>query len=111
MLFVNSRGIAYANIISEYRRGEVAYTPDQLVTPEEVVMQLYKEASRSRYSVEIAAIERVALTYAPVSADNKQDGMVFMPVWQVLFREAGKEYTNWAEFNAINGIVIDATFR
>ena len=39
--------------------------------------------------------------------------MVFAPVWQVLFKEegSGKEYTSWAEFNAVNGTMIDAIFR
>jgi regulatory protein YycI of two-component signal transduction system YycFG len=48
-----------------------------------------------------------------VRAENKQDGMVFAPVWQVLFKEEGRgdEDTSWAEFNAINGNTIDAIFR
>jgi hypothetical protein len=39
--------------------------------------------------------------------------MVFVPAWQILFKEAGQseEYTSWAEFNAINGTLINAIFR
>ena len=111
MLFINGRGIAYANIVSEYRCGEVAYTPDKLITPEEAVVNLYQEASNSRTGVKVDTIERVALTYAAIRAENKQEGVVFTPVWQVRFREPGKEYTSWAEFNALNAAMIDAIFR
>ena len=64
-------------------------------------------------SIEIGSVERVALTYVAVRAENKQDGMVFVPAWQILFKEAGQseEYTSWAEFNAINGTLINAIFR
>ena len=112
-LFVSSRGIVYANIVSTYNRGEVVYTPEKLISPEEAVALLYAEAAKSRNDIKVSSIERVALTYVAVRAENKQDGMVFAPVWQVLFKEEGRgeEYTSWAEFNAINGNTIDAIFR
>ena len=112
-LFVSSRGIVYANIVSTYNRGEVVYTPEKLITPEEAVARLYAEAAKSRDDIKVKSIERVALTYVAVRAENKQDGMVFAPVWQVLFKEEGRgeEYTSWAEFNAINGALVDAIFR
>ena len=112
-LFVSSRGIVYANIVSTYNRGEVVYTPEKLISPEEAVALLYAEAAKSRNDIKVSSIERVALTYVAVRAENKQDGMVFAPVWQVLFKEEGRgeEYTSWAEFNAINGTLVDAIFR
>ena len=112
-LFVSSRGIVYANIVSTYNRGEVVYTPEKLISPEEAVAILYAEAAKSRNDIKVSSIERVALTYVAVRAENKQDGMVFAPVWQVLFKEEGRgeEYTSWAEFNAINGTLVDAIFR
>ena len=112
-LFVSSRGIVYANIVSAYNRGEAVYTSEKLISPEEAVTRLYEEAAKSRDDIKVKSIERVALTYVAVRAENKQDGMVFAPVWQVLFKEEGRgdEYTSWAEFNAINGTLIDAIFR
>ena len=112
-LFVSNRGIIYANIVSTYNRGEVVYTPEKLISPEEAVTRLYAEAANSRDDIRVKSIERVALTYVAVRAENKQDGMVFAPVWQVLFKEEGRgdEDTSWAEFNAINGNTIDAIFR
>ena len=112
-LFVSGRGIVYANIVSSYNRGEALYTPEKLISPEEAVTRLYEEAARSRDDIKVSSIERVALTYVAVRAENKQDGMVFAPVWQVLFKEEGRgeEYTSWTEFNAINGNLIDAIFR
>ena len=112
-LFITSRGIVYANIVSTYNRGEEMYTPEKLISPEEAVTLLYAEAAKSRDGIKVKSIERVALTYVAVRAENKQDGMVFAPVWQVLFKEEGRgeEYTSWAEFNAVNGTMIDAIFR
>ncbi len=112
-LFVTSRGIVYANIVSAYSRGEIAYTPESLIAPEEAVARLYTEAAKARDDIKVQSIERVALTYVAVRAENKMDGMVFAPVWQVLFKEAGQSeaYTSWAEFSAINGNMIDANFR
>ena len=112
-LFITSRGIVYANIVSTYNRGEEMYTPEKLISPEEAVTLLYAEAAKSRDGIKVKSIERVALTYVAVRAENKQDGMVFAPVWQVLFKEEGRgeEYISWAEFNAVNGTMIDAIFR
>lgn len=112
-LFITSRGIVYANIVSTYNRGEVVYTPEKLISPEEAVTRLYTEAAKSRDDIKVKSVERVALTYVAVRAENKQDGMVFAPVWQVLFKNEGRgeEYTSWAEFNAINGTLVDAIFR
>jgi hypothetical protein len=112
-LFVTSRGIVFADLRCMYNRGEEAGTPDKLISPEEAIASLYQEAARSRDRIEIASIERVALTYVSIRAENKQDGMVFAPVWQILFKEEGEgeEYTSWAEFNAVNGSLIDAIFR
>ncbi len=112
-LFISSRGVIFASIVSAYRRGEVAYTPDKLIPPEEAVTRLYEEAAKSPDNIRIESIERTALTYVAVRAENKQDGMVFVPVWQILFKEVGQseEYSSWAEFNAINGTIINAIFR
>lgn len=112
-LFITSRGIVYANIASYYTRGEEAYTPEKLISPEEAVTRLYGEAAQSRDGIQVKSIERAALTYVVVRAENKQDGMVFSPAWQILFREEGveEEYASWAEFNAVNGTLIDAIFR
>ena len=112
-LFVSSRGIVYANIVNAYNRGEELYIPEKLISPEEAVTRLYEEAVQSREGIRVKSIERAALTYVAVRAENKQDGMVFAPVWQVLFKEEGRgeEYTSWAEFNAVNGTLIDAIFR
>ncbi|MBQ7182511.1 MAG: DUF4179 domain-containing protein [Clostridia bacterium] len=112
-LFITGRGIVYANIVSTYVRAEAVYTPESLILPEEAAARLYAEVAMSRDEIKVKSVERAALTYMAVRAENKQDGMVFAPVWQILFREEGRgeEYLSWAEFNAVNGTMIDATFR
>lgn len=112
-LFVTSRGVVFASIRSAYIRGEETYTPEYLISPEEAVTRLYEEAAKSRDNIRVKSIERVALTYVAIRAENKQDGMVFAPVWQILFNEEGRgeEYSSWAEINALDGTLIDAIFR
>lgn len=112
-LFVTGRGIVFADLRCMYSRGGEAGTPEKLISPEEAVTRLYQEIARARDRMEIASIRRVALTYVPVRAEQKQDGMVFTPVWQVLYQEAGveAECESWAELNAVDGSLINAVFR
>ncbi|MBQ8137423.1 MAG: hypothetical protein IJ174_08325 [Clostridia bacterium] len=110
-LYITDRGVVFANLRCAYLREEQVSLPEKLIAPEDAVLSLYEEAAASRYSKGVKSIERVALTYVAVRAENKQEGMVFAPVWQILYREEGSEYTSWAEFNAVNGALIDAVFR
>lgn len=112
--YVNGRGIAFANIRNDFVRGEEAYTPDSLIAPETAVQHLAEEISSSRSGGRIEKILRVALTYAPVRAENKADGMLLVPMWQVLYQDehaAKQHYTCYAEFNAVDGTLLDAMFR
>ena len=62
----------------------------------------------------IVRIRTVELTHMPVRAENRQDGMVFAPVWKVTYvDESGEKngFDSWAVFNAVNGKLIDAIFR
>ena len=113
-LFINARGIVSANIVNWYDRGEALYTPDSLITPQKAVERLYEEIAHARYGDTVRRVQRVALTYSAVRADNKADGMVLVPVWQVAYLEGehdGDDYCGWAEFNAVNGALIDAIFQ
>ena len=113
-LFINARGIVSANIVNLYDRGEALYTPDRLITPQKAVERLYEEIAHARYGDTVRRVQRVALTYSAVRADNKADGMVLVPVWQVAYLKEehdGDDYCGWAEFNAVNGALIDAIFQ
>ena len=92
-----------ASIRCAYNRGDVLSTPETLIAPEDAVARLYEAAPRARYAHQVGSIERVALTYVAVRAENKQDGTVFSPVWQVRYKEADGKYTELAEFNAVTG--------
>lgn len=112
--YVNSRGIVYANIRNQFNRGEIVTTPEKLITPDAAIQKLAKEMSRSRYDKEIKAIQRVALTYEAVRAENKSEGMIFVPVWMILYQDASaarQNYSCYALINAVDGTLIDATFR
>ncbi|MBQ9252693.1 MAG: DUF4179 domain-containing protein [Clostridia bacterium] len=110
-LFVSSRGITSASLRCQYNQGDLVNTPDHLISIEEAVTTLYQEVANTRNCLPVGSIERVALTYMLVRAENKADGMAFVPSWQIRYREEGREYTAWAEVNALNGKLIDASFR
>lgn len=113
-LFINGRGVASASIVNYCDRGEALYTPDSLIAPQQAVERLYEEIAQSRYGGEVRRVQRAALTYSAVRADNKADGMVFVPVWQVLYQDSEQtedDFGCWAEFNAVNGALINASFQ
>ena len=111
-LFVNSRGIAYAQFVCYYIQGEAADTPAALITPEEAVSRFTEENAKAKNSYAVKSVDRVALTYVAVRAENKKDGVVFTPVWQISFtdEESNMPY-RWADINAVNGSLVDAIFR
>ncbi len=114
IFFVNSRGIVYANIRNQFNRGEIVYTPDNLITPDAAIEKLAEEMGRSRYDKEIKAIQQVALTYEAVRAENKSEGMVFVPTWMILYQDASaarQNYSCYALMNAVDGTLIDASFQ
>ena len=112
--FITSRGIVYAEIRCYYMMGEKLEATDTLITSEKAVERLYEEIARSRNGEKVVRIKTVELTHMPVRAENKQDGMVFAPVWKVIYLDESGEkkgFDSWAIFNAVNGKLIDATFR
>ena len=112
--FITSRGIVYAEVRCYYMMGEKAGAPDMLITSEKAVERLYEEVARSRNGEKVVRIKTVELTHMPVRAENKQEGMVFAPVWKVIYLDESGEkkgFDSWAIFNAVNGKLIDAIFR
>ena len=94
--------------------GEKAGASDTLITSGKAVERLYEEVARSRNGEKIVCIQTVELTHMPVRPENKQEGMVFAPVWKVTYvDESGekKGFDSWAIFNAVNGKLIDAIFQ
>ena len=116
IFFVNSRGIVYAAVRNQFTRGEAVSTPETLITPEAAIATLTEELGRSLSwnDREIKSIQRAALTYEAVRADNKADGMVFVPVWMILYQDASAVASGsscYALINAVDGALIDASFR
>ncbi len=116
IVYVNSRGIVYASIRNPFSRGELVDVPERLIAPDDAVSRLAEELSRSLSwnSRVIKSVRQVSLTYEAVRADNKADGMVFAPVWMILYQDEQAErhgYTNYALINAMDGTLIDASFR
>ena len=109
-LYVTSRGIEDAFFHAEYKRDGIAETPASLISPEEAVNRFYEEIDKMKKSTPVDSVDQVALTYMPVRAKDKKDGMLFTPVWQIAFTSRGKS-PFWAFFNAVDGTLIDAIFN
>lgn len=116
IFYVNSRGIVYANVRNWFNRGELVSMPESLITPDAAIQKLAEELGRSLswYDKEIKSIQQAALTYEAVRADNKADGMVFVPAWMILYQDTSavrQNYSCYALINAVDGTLIDASFQ
>ena len=115
-LYVNSRGIVNAAIRNPFTRGETVSTPEKLITPDAALAGLAEKLGRSLpwYDKHIRSVEKIALVYEAVRADNKTEGMAFVPAWMILYRDETAErlnYNCYAFINAVDGTMIDASFR
>lgn len=110
-LFITGRGVPYANVSNAYLTGEILETPSSLVLPDSVLPALVQEMSQARSPKAIEKINAIALVYTP--ARGRDGGMVMTPTWHVTFQQKsnnGLERESWAEFNAVNGDLLDAEF-
>ena len=108
IFFVNAPGIVYAVIRANFTRGDILSTPERLISPQAAVSRCCEEAARE--GTTIASIRRVALTYVAARAEDRAEGMVFTPAWQLRYTN-GDGYNEWAEINAVDGTLLDAMFR
>ena len=110
VFYVNSRGIAYVRIKNEYDLGEAVYTPEKLISADDAVRRTVQEIKHFQdgASTEIVAVKKAELNYVPVRADDKAEGMVFVPAWTVVYTGAEEDSESYAVFNAVDGSLIDA---
>ncbi|MDD3412335.1 MAG: DUF4179 domain-containing protein [Eubacteriales bacterium] len=114
--YVTPRGVEHASIRDMYAQGEVYDTPEKLVDPQSVIDALPGEIAVSRFpDGAVGSIASVRLTYQPMRAPDKKDGMVLSPVWVVSYYEDDVKnrggYASWAEFNAVDGKLLNAIFQ
>lgn len=112
--YVTSRGVVNAAIRDMYTWGEVYSTPETLVDPQTVLDSLPEAVAQSRFPSEVKSISSVQLSYAPMRAADKADGVVLSPIWLVLYQDEDAEqsgYQCWAEFDAVDGKVLNAMFK
>lgn len=109
-LYITSRGIEDMFFGAEYRREEIVDTPAELISPEEAEARFYEELAASNSRRTADSLDQISLTYMPVRAQNKKDGMVFTPTWQISYTWRGRN-RHWAYINAIDGKLIDAVFK
>ena len=114
--YITGRGIEYASVRNPFVCGGIVSTPASLITPETAVSRLTEELGRSLpdYSKEIKSIQRIALTYETIRAENKADGMVFSPVWMIMYQDESavrQDASCYALINAVDGALISASFN
>ncbi len=115
-VYVCSRGIVWANVRNPFSMGETVAIPEKLITSDAAIEQLTEELGRSLswYDKNIKSVQQAVLTYEAVRADDPADGMVFVPVWLILYQDesaARLDYSCYALINAVDGTLIDAPFR
>ena len=109
--YVTSRGVVNAAIRDMYIPGKVYDIPEALVKPEYIIEKLPVEVSASRFPKKVVSISNIQLSYAPMRAPDKADGMVLSPIWLVIYQDEPAVtggYTCWAEFDAVNGNLLNA---
>lgn len=112
--YVTQRGVVALSLRDMYIPGEVYGTPETLVSPQAVLDRLPQEVAASRFPAKVASVSSVRLTYAPMRAPDKADGMVLSPIWLVIYQDEealAQGYTCWAEFDAVNGKLLNAMFQ
>lgn len=114
-MYIDRGGIAYMSINNFFTMGDVLYTPDSLISPDEAVATLTVEAAAAHYGKPVLSVHKVSLVYRAVRADDKAEGMVFTPVWYIEYKDAesaaNEHDFSWGEINAVNGKLINASFR
>ena len=114
-MYIDRDGIAYMSINNFFTMGDVLYTPDSLISPDEAVATLTAEAAAAHYGKPVLSVHKVSLVYRAVRADDKADGMVFSPVWHIEYKDAesaaNEHDFSWGEINAVNGKLINASFK
>ncbi len=112
--YVTRRGVVETSIRDAYIPGDVYGTPDSLVDPQKILIRLPEEVAASRFPGKVVSVSSIRLTYAPMRASKKADGMVLSPIWLVIYQDeeaAEKGYNCWAEFNAVDGKLLNAMFK
>jgi len=112
--YVTARGVVDISIRDMYIPGEVYDMPEALVRPEHVLERLPEEVSGSRFPEKVVSISSIQLSYAPMRASSKADGMVLSPIWLIIYQDESsvtRGYHCWAEFDAVNGKLLNAIFK
>lgn len=112
--YVTERGVVSASIRDMYVTGEVVSTPEKLIEPSEALDALNRAIAQSQHPEQkVAIVKLISLCYAPMRADNKQDGMVMAPAWQVCYQDISGQkqgHDRYAVFSAVDGTALEAPF-
>ena len=110
VFYVNSRGIAYARIRNEYDLGKTVRTPEKLISADDAVRRTVQEIKHFQdgASTAIETVKKAELNYVPIRAEDKAEGMVFVPAWTVVYTGPEEDSESYAVFNAVDGSLIDA---
>ena len=108
-LYVSGGAIRYVCIDDQYKATGDSYTPEKLVTAEEIIAVFNSDnARRERHQLNHPTLHTLTLLYMPTRAQNAADGMIYAPVWyaEYSFTDAVPR-EGWAWYSALDGTLIE----
>lgn len=113
-VYVTSKGFSFVNICDQYVVNGVYDQPGSLLSWQNVVNGLLPKALRdARDPMTLDDVLCARLTWYPVRAERKKDGMVLTPVWMVNFNVDYYEQGSaelYAVFDAVDGHLINGNW-
>lgn len=106
--FVKQSGVVMFELRDFYAIGGEKYTPERLLTSEEIAACFERDNPRRIKDGFLAPeLTSVKLMYCPMRAENKKDGMIMAPAWYVTYDFTdGSRRDGWAWYSALDGKLI-----
>lgn len=108
-LYITKNGIVHANIHESHQKGEEIRQSGKLMDAKQVVESLPKVLVANGYDIDSLKIVGVRLCY---QTKLEKKALIFTPIWQIFYKEdSAQSYNAWANFDAIDGKLLDAIFK
>jgi len=111
-LYVTAQGVQDCDIVDRFEAGEIYDTPNALIDAKAALDALPRALAAARSPLQIGAVLSARLTYHPMRAEKKADGLVLSPVWIIRFTGEDEQGASdlYAAFSAIDGRLVDGNW-
>lgn len=110
---ISADGIEQIDLHAKYMMGDLIGTPDQLLTPQEIIEILPKEMKKYRFGGKLHSVISLELIYSVQEDEASPTGYVMAPAWYIIYLDQGaakRGYTCQAVFSAVDGTMIQSMF-